>query len=330
MAHLALHEQGWDAANAACDMFWSPSARRPAEEEQSARRKRRPGRATGGIAEVASAEHEVTAATDLWLGGHREAAEAAKAAADQLLAAGETEHAAFWRYVEAHAHYDCGRPGDLRRARAALSESLKTGPRTAWFRRLTRTADELAGGITATPAGVDELFFAWDEWIRESGARLEKQLGEVRALLTGGHNEQSVGLVGLAKLAGAYGERPPRKEQSATDCRWSWVTPRRGERRVWEVKTGKSERIPRSDVNQLLGQIEVERKRAGKARVLGCLVSPVAAVEDDAAEAARDKVALIHRDAPSGCSICWQIACVNTWRFGRTGGLKPEVLPATV
>ncbi len=56
--------------------------------------------------------------------------------------------------------------------------------------------------------------------------------------------------------------------------RWSSSTVRRGERRVWEVKTRRSEKVTRSNVNQLLGQIEVEMTRAAKTRVLGCLLTP--------------------------------------------------------
>ncbi|MGW4591437.1 hypothetical protein ACWEKJ_29305 [Amycolatopsis thermoflava] len=51
------------------------------------------------------------------------------------------------------------------------------------------------------------------------------------------------------------------------------------------------------DVNQLLGQIEVETKRTAKTRVYGCLLTPATAVQDDAAEAARDKITLINHDA---------------------------------
>jgi len=207
------------------------------------------------------------------------------------------EHAAFWRYVEAHAHYDRGRPRDFSNARAALEEAIKTGPRTTWFRRLSRTAEELAGHHVSAGASHDELFLAWDEWIRESGPRIERQLSMARTKLAGSHDERSEALVILARLAGAHAELPPKTEQSATDCRWQWITPRRSERRVWEVKTGKFDRLPRDDVNQLLGQIEVERKRAARARVLGCLLTPVADVEDDAAEAARDKITLVHHGA---------------------------------
>jgi hypothetical protein len=50
----------------------------------------------------------VSAATDLWIGDQAGAARSAREAADLLTAAGETEHAAFWRYVQAHALFDRG------------------------------------------------------------------------------------------------------------------------------------------------------------------------------------------------------------------------------
>jgi hypothetical protein len=66
------------------------------------------------------ASPEVSAATDLWIGDQATAARNALEAADLLTAAGETEHAAFWRYVEAHALFDRGRIEDLAAARSAL------------------------------------------------------------------------------------------------------------------------------------------------------------------------------------------------------------------
>src|SRR5687768_15755655 len=104
--------------------------------------------------------------------------------------------------------------------------------------------------------------------------RFRLHLTNGRSLLGGSHDQQCEGLKVLARLVGASGERPPKTEQSATDCRWSWSTVKRGERRVWEVKTGEPHPVPRSDVNQLLGQIEVEAKRAAKTRVYGCLLAP--------------------------------------------------------
>lgn len=71
---------------------------------------------------------------------------------------------------------------------------------------------------------------------------------------------------------------------------------RRGERRVWEVKTGGGE-VARDDVNQLLGQIEVETRRAAKTRVYGCLLAPATSSKIDAAEAAGDRIALINHGA---------------------------------
>lgn len=66
------------------------------------------------------------------------------------------------------------------------------------------------------------------------------------------------------------------------------------ERRVWEVKTGGGGVISRDDVNQALGQVEVETLRAGKARVFGCLMTPNLAANDDAIEAAANKTILVH------------------------------------
>lgn len=118
-----------------------------------------------------------------------------------------------------------------------------------------------------------------------------------RLHLDGDHDEQCRGLVVLAKLLGVLGELPQEKEQAATDCRWSWSTPRRSERRIWEVKTGKATEVPRIDVNQLLGQIEVESQRSRKHRVFGCLLTPTDLVTKESAEASREKIALIHQPA---------------------------------
>ncbi|ACU72915.1 DEAD-like helicase [Catenulispora acidiphila DSM 44928] len=297
---LARHGEGWAGARAACEEFWDPQSDSSADDGGTGAgpRKRRPGRAAGGAAEVHSADNETTASAELWLGGHSAAANAAKAAAAELAAAGESENAAFWRYIEAHAHFDRGRPQDLAQAHGALREAIAAGPHTAWFRRLARTADELDGRKPTTQPGLDDLFLVWDEWVRESGASaIERQLNAARALMTGNHDQQCEALVALARLCGVHGNRPPKTEQSATDCRWLWTVPKGGERRVWEVKTGRPEKIPRGDVNQLLGQIEVERKRAPKTHVTGCLLSPVLEVEEAAAEASRDSITLLHHGA---------------------------------
>ena len=100
---------------------------------------------------------------------------------------------------------------------------------------------------------------------------------------------------------GASGDRPPKTEQSATDCRWTWSTVKRAERRVWEVKTvtnGEPKPLIRGDVNQLLGQIEVETRRSAKTRVFGCLLtSATTTTKTDAAEAAHDKIVLVNHGA---------------------------------
>jgi hypothetical protein len=299
---LEIYDQGWDGTLRTCTAFWQPTryTPTPARPAHSAgpRRKARPGRNIGGSGDVSSADSEVSAATDLWLGDHAGAAKKASEAAAQLAAAGETEHAAFWRYVEAHAHFDRGRPQDLAAARKALEDATSKGPRTTWFRRLARTVADLEG-YEQTADDTDRFFLAWDEWRREAGARLDRILSAGRALLAGSHDEQCEGLKMLARLAGASGERPPKTEQSATDCRWTWSTVKRAERRVWEVKVpkGKAKSLTRGDVNQLLGQIEVETRRSPKTRVYGCLVTPVITTTNDAAEAAYDKVVLVNHGA---------------------------------
>ncbi|MFG1849599.1 DEAD/DEAH box helicase family protein [Micromonospora carbonacea] len=300
---LEIYDQGWEGTLDACTSFWQPatqaSASRKTAAPKSPRRKARPGRNIGGSSDVSSASAEVSAATDLWLSDHAGAAKKASEAATQLAEAGETEHSAFWRYVEAHAHFDRGRPQDLAAARKALENATAGGPRTTWFRRLARTVADLEG-YEQTADDTDRFFLAWDEWRRETGARLDRVLSDGRVLLTGSHDQQCEALIRLARLAGASGERPPKTEQSATDCRWTWSTVKRAERRVWEVKTvpkGEPKPLIRGDVNQLLGQIEVETRRSAKTRVFGCLLTPATTTKDDAAEAAHDKIVLVNHGA---------------------------------
>ncbi|MFD0252084.1 MULTISPECIES: DEAD/DEAH box helicase family protein [unclassified Streptomyces] len=302
-ASLEIYDRGWDGTLRACTTFWQPAAQLLADADTTApagpRRKVRPGRSASGSSDVSSADAEVSAATDLWLGDHAGAAKKASEAAAQLALAGETEHAAFWRYVEAHAHFDRGRPQDRVAARRALKDATAGGPRTTWFLRLARTVADLEGS-EHTADDTDRFFLAWDEWRRETGGRLNRMLSDGRASLIGSHDQQCEGLTSLARLVGASGERPPKWEQSATDCRWTWSTVKRAERRVWEVKTvpkGEPHPLNRSDVNQLLGQIEVETRRSAKTRVIGCLLTPATATEDDAAEAAHDKIVLVNHAA---------------------------------
>jgi hypothetical protein len=309
---LELYDEGWQAAQDACAAFWATgepvgdetppagSKADPSGVTSTRPRRVRPGRATSGSGDVASASAEVAAATSLWLGDHDAAAQSAKEASGLLADAGETEHGAFWRYVEAHAHFDRGRLEDRALARAALEEAIQSGPQTAWFRRLARTSATLAGA-PASADDNDRLFLAWDEWRREAGGRLDRFLARGRDLLTGSHDEQCEGLVYLARLAGASGERPPKTEQSATDCRWSWPTPGRSQRRIWEVKTAvveeRERKFTREDVNQLLGQLEVEKKYASKARLTGCMLDPATEAHEDATEAARDRIRLVSHEA---------------------------------
>ncbi len=286
---LALHEQGMEATTQACTAFWRGESVAPIASKPS--RRRRPGRAVPPRRELGSADDEVRASTELWLGSVN-ASHAAKDASETLTAVGESEHGAFWRYVEAHAHYVQGATG-RRAARNALDEAIHDGPRTVWFRRLERTAASLAGDRSVS-SHLDDLFLSWDAWIREGRGRISRQLDSIGKDLRGTHNEKCEGLRKMARLLGVMSRRPSRSEQSAPDCIWHWISVHHTERRVWEVKTGGSERIPRADVNQLLGQIEVERMRSPNSRVQGCLMTQALDIEKDAAEAARDKIALLH------------------------------------
>lgn len=165
-AALELYDQGWSATLDACRTFWQtpPPSPDPAEPANRAApgRKSRPGRNAGGSGDVASADAEVSAATDLWIGDQASAAVKAREAADLLTTAGETEHAAFWRYVQAHALFNRGRTEDLAAARAALEDVISNGPRTAWFRRLSRTVEDLQGHEPKAD-DTDRFFLAWDE-----------------------------------------------------------------------------------------------------------------------------------------------------------------------
>jgi hypothetical protein len=97
-------------------------------------------------------------------------------AADLLTTAGETEHAAFWRNVQAHALFDRGRTEDLAAAaRSALEDATSNGPRTAWFRRLSRTVEDLWGHESKAD-DTDRFFLARDAWRREAGGKLDRAL----------------------------------------------------------------------------------------------------------------------------------------------------------
>jgi len=230
----------------------------------------------------------------LRLGDHEGAARNAQSTADTLQSAGELEHSAFWRYIQAHALFDRGRDDDIGKARQSLEGAVNSAPRTAWFIRPSRTVEQLAGRSIDSTAH-DSLFMAWDEWIREGAGRLPAQVARARVLLSGTHDQRAEAVELIARLCGASGDRP--SGQSATDVRWAWATPRMGHRCVWEVKTGGSKSVPRADVNQILGQVKEEKNRSPNAKVVGCLLVVLDGIESDALRAARDEIAIMHEDA---------------------------------
>lgn len=286
---LELHAAGQAATETAIRAFW-----RDEDYDAETTPRRRPGRATPPAGTV-TATAEVAAATALWLGDFEVASEHAKAASEALTAAGESEHSAFWRYVESHALYAAGGERALAKAINAIEAAVADGPRTAWFVRLRRTLADLQGRSTP-PGGNEDLFLAWDTWLRESAAGVQRDLTRGRAMLDGSHDERADALLTLARLCGAWAERP--FGPSATDVRWTWIADGVAERRVWEVKTGRtSVRVPRSDINQLLGQLQIESQDHPRSHVLGCLLTAYSEMAPDATAAAREKIAAVHESA---------------------------------
>lgn len=290
---LETHGDSWNVVRKVANEFWK-MRRTPApmilEEPRVATSGRhRPGRSTAVGPRGESAPSEVDAATRLWFADGPRAATSANDAAKILQSAGEVEHAAFWKYVQAHALFGTGRPLDFTAAREALETAVDAAPETAWFVRLRRTIDALAG-TSVRGTFHDALFLGWDEWIREGGGRIQSKLARTRPLLEGTHDQRCEALTVLARLCGTAGDRP--SGQSATDARWVWATRRKGQRRIWEVKTGGSERVPRDDINQLLGQVQEEEQAQPRSRVVGCLYTTLDDIEPDAGRAARDKIVL--------------------------------------
>jgi hypothetical protein len=55
--------------------------------------------------------------------------------------------------------------------------------------------------------------------------------------------------------------------------------------------------VPRDDINQLLGQLQIESQDHPNTTVFGCLLTLYEDMETDAAEAAREKVCVLHASA---------------------------------
>jgi hypothetical protein len=292
-AALARLQSGWVRAQQDMREFWSSAGALPAPSGVAASRGRaRPGRARAA-ANAGSANDEVTAVTRLWLGDPAGAAEAASRASAILAAAGEVEHAAFWRYVQAQASFEAGGPSAIGRAIEALRTAIQSAAATAWFVRLTRVLDELRG-VQVTAA--DEQPWAnWDEWIAEaSSTGVRRAVDKCRERLAGTHDQQAEGLEILGRMVGVVASHPT--GSSVTDAVWNWPGPRRIERRLWEVKTGNPDAIPRDWVDQALGQIADARPNP-RLRVVGCILTHLTEVERDAGRAAADTLCLVHQSA---------------------------------
>jgi hypothetical protein len=282
-------ETGWLGAYQEARNFWDSGGQVPDGDEATHSSARvRPGR-TRPAATAGSAPDEVTAVTRLWLGDPTTASEAAARAAGTLGNAGEVEHAAFWHYVQAQANYEEGVAGSVGRAIDALRAATQTGAATAWFGRLSRVLAELRGD-QATHFD-DQPWTTWDEWIAESGkAGVRRAVERCRSGLVGTHDQQAESLELLGRMAGVSAHRP--SGQSVTDCIWSWAGRRRVETRLWEVKTGEPNAVPRDWIDQALGQVADSHPSTHR-RVVGCVMSNVSEVADEAASAARDAVCLV-------------------------------------
>ncbi len=293
-AALARISDGWQATQEAAAQFWADQGNPPIAATPPQPQRLRPGR-TRPAATARSAVHEVTAVTQLWLGDPQAAAQAASQAAALLATAGEVEHAAFWRYVQAQAHYGEGTTGSVGHAIDALRAATDGALRTAWFARLGRVLTELRGQQASL---TDELpWLVWDEWLRESGAAsVQRAIDRCRTGITGNHDQQADALVLLGRMAGVTASRP--EGQSVADTVWNWSSGRQVQRRLWEVKTGNPARLPRAWVDQALGQL-AEAGRSPRIRVVGCILTHVESIEEEAALAARDSLCLVHVDAVS-------------------------------
>ncbi len=292
-AALRRLDGGWEAAEGDAASFWTNRSSSTEAPVRSGGRVR-PGR-TRPAATAGSATDEVTAVTRLWLGDATHAAEAAARAAATLSAAGEIEHAAFWRYVQAQAHHQEGTAGALGRTIDAMRAAAEGGAATTWFVRLGRLLADLRGEQAAR---IDELpWIVWDEWLRESGAAgVSRTVEHCRANVTGSHDEQAEALEILGRIVGVSASRP--RGQGVTDVVWSWTSSRRVERRLWEVKTGTSHALPRAWVDQALGQVAADDPQPRR-HVVGCIVTHLENVEEEAARAAGDMLCLVHVDAVS-------------------------------
>lgn len=291
-AALERLEGGWTRARHEAREFWDSdgNAGRVTAGLQSGGRVR-PGR-TRSAATAGSAPSEVSAVTSLWLGDLAGASEAASNAATLLAAAGEAEHSAFWRYVQAQARYCEGGTPAVGRSIEALRVATEAGAITTWFTRLRRVLAELRGDQASEVS--DQPWVTWDEWLQEVGAvGIRKAVDTCRHGLKGTHDQQCQAVEILGRMCGAVASRPT--GQGVADGIWSWGRSRRVERRVWEVKTGVADRIPLDWINQVLGQIAAERPSA-RLRVVGCLVSDLEEVAPEAAKAGSE-LCLIRRAA---------------------------------
>jgi hypothetical protein len=243
-----------------------------------------------------TAPSEVDASTRLTLGDFEGAAEAAEAAASKLSESGQDEHAAFWRYVQAHAFEVASVEGwgaEYReKCLKALDDAINLGSATGWFNQLRRARARLAN--QPLPVDVFEsTFSSWDVLI-ERHPRLEHWLSETRDHLQGTHDQRKVALRDLGQIVGLTAENPP--GNGATDCRWQWLEEHRLRVVTLEVKTTeKTDKLPLKYVTQALGQREAELNRHPGAEPFTLIATEISDLEPEA-ETALGQCQVVHPD----------------------------------
>jgi hypothetical protein len=284
-------EDGWAGATSVASAFWASAGSTDPAATPAPSSRTRPGR-LAAASSSGSAQEEVRAVTRMWLADFAGAASAAEAAAELLASAGEAEHAAFWQYTRAQAMVAEDLPGAGGRAIEALRLATEGAASTPWFVRLRRVLADIRGDQVARSD--ERPWSVWDEWLRESGAAgVSRAILRCNEGLSGTHDQQSEAIELLGRILGVDSHRP--HGQAVTDAIWSWSAQTRVEQRLWEVKTGDPDKVPRDWVDQSLGQIaEVEATR--RHTCFGCVVTHLEEVDQKAAAAGRETIVFVHVD----------------------------------
>jgi hypothetical protein len=183
------------------------------------------------------------------------------------------------------------RQTDLGGAIESLKMATEGGATTAWFIRLRRVLSELRG--EQAERATEYPWQTWDEWIRDSGVGgVERAIDRCRMGVAGTHDQRAEALELLARVVGVVGNRP--QGQGVSDATWNWPTGRRIERRLWEVKTGAPDAVPRGWIDQALGQL-ASHSSTSHVHVVACISTSLETL-DDAARRSAQNLCIVHYD----------------------------------